>query len=118
MGDLGDYWRDVKPILKREAQKHRDDAWKICEAQEDEARTLAGQHGFQIKSAGEQYNIKSPKGWIIQFYPGNGRIYRSGKGRAPKLRLNSNPIVLLDVVRACIEAEGIENMPWPKEKQA
>lgn len=105
MGDLGDYWRDVKPIMKTEADKQREAIWQACEAQEGHAFALARQNGLQVKTCGNQYNIKHGSGWIIQFYPGNGRLFRSGKGRAPFLHITAEPITLLDVVRACIEAE-------------
>lgn len=114
MGDIGDYWRDVKPILKREAAECREKNYEASDGVSEQAIQLACQHGMRLKECndGTQYNLSHPTGWVIQFYPGNGRIYGSGKCKAPFIRLNPETTThtILDVVKAAIDALKVEEI--------
>lgn len=72
-----------------------------------EAAILARKHGmnFTRHNGGIQYNLRTPT-WIIQFYPGNQRIYSPRAKRGPYLALGPKIWTILDAVQAAINAKG------------
>lgn len=54
MGDIGDYWRDVKPILKKEAQKWREEGYDATDRVLEEAEAKAKAHGLKLKDTLER----------------------------------------------------------------
>ena len=110
MSDLGDYWRDVKPIMKREAAKARADNWEATDSEYQQAAVMAESLGFRLKDSGNQINVYGD-GWVIQFYPGNQRLYapKNNKKKAPFLRLpHDHPFTILDVVKALADHIKLE----------
>lgn len=74
MGDMGDYWRDVKPLLKEQSQKKR------ASNQENSTAILrALSVKFEQKNNGVHLIVKHNEK-VVDFWPSTGRfICRSGK---------------------------------------
>lgn len=80
MGDEGDYWRDVKPLMKEESQRRR-------KRNREGSADLLKQNGvqFESKNGGAHLIVEGTKS-TIDFWPGTGKfITRDGKrGRGVK----------------------------------
>jgi hypothetical protein len=74
MGDMGDYWRDVKPFLKEQSKKKR------ASNQENSTAILrALSLKFEQKNNGVHLIVKHNEK-TVDFWPSTGRfICRSGK---------------------------------------
>ena len=61
------------------------------------------------KCSGAHYQIRKPRGWLINVYPSNGRIYPDPKrGRSPWIKVDWDKpggLTAVDFVRAAIAAE-------------
>ena len=77
MGDLGDYWRDVKPYIKEDSYSRRKNNRKNS-VELLKAKGII----FEIKNDGAHLIVTGTKG-LIDFWPGTGKyITRTGmKGR-------------------------------------
>lgn len=84
MGDEGDYWRDVKPIMKEASRKKR-------QRNREYAAHLLTQAGisFESKNNGAHFIVQGRE-IIIDFWPGTGKfITRAGKtGRGIRKVMN------------------------------
>lgn len=75
-----------------------------------EAAALAEGAGLNLRRCSEaHYQLRKPGAWLLQVYPGNGRLYdnqppRQGERRPPFIRVSS-PWNLVDVMRAAIEQD-------------
>ena len=67
MGDMGDYWRDVKPALKERSQQKRADN------REQSARLLT-EAGIQFvtRNSGAHLIVTAANGRTFDFWPGTG----------------------------------------------
>ncbi|CAB3952831.1 hypothetical protein LMG6103_03576 [Achromobacter piechaudii] len=67
MGDMGDFWRDVKPALKERSQQKRADN------REQSARSLTDA-GIQFlsRNAGAHLIVTGASGDTYDFWPGTG----------------------------------------------
>lgn len=76
MGDMGDYWRDVKPILKEKRQKHVANSGKGIPA-----RLLNEGLTFEVYEATKQFAIHAP-GETVDYWATTGTwIFRKSKKR-------------------------------------
>ena len=107
MSDIGDYWKDVSPLLKREAEQRaqgrRDDAESLFSA----ARAIAAKNGLLLKKHTDvHYQLRWPDGAILDIYPGRGRLYSNParKPRSPRLTV-PDEWTLVDVVNAAVAAK-------------
>lgn len=74
MGDMGDYWRDVKPALKEDSQRKRADN------RDASARNLAAAGTpFEAKNGGAHL-VVSAAGLVVDFWPGTGLWVVRGTG--------------------------------------
>ena len=99
MSEIGEVYKALKAIDNEARAEIRDEAAQ----QYAEASAKAKKHGFELKNCSyAHYQLKTDK-WIINLYPGNGRIYadKNQKAKAPFLKV---PIgwTLMDVVDAAI----------------
>ncbi|CUJ58834.1 Uncharacterised protein [Achromobacter xylosoxidans] len=76
MGDMGDFWADVKPALKERSRQKRADN------REQSARMLseAGIQ-FQSKNEGAHLIVAGYKGHVYDFWPGTGLWRMRGSSR-------------------------------------
>jgi hypothetical protein len=67
---------------------------------------LAKEYGFELKQFSESHYqlIHCKKGWILNIYPGNRRLYTDPKRKAPYLNVSAS-WDLMEVLTAAIEAE-------------
>ena len=73
MGDMGDYWRDVSPVLKSESQRRR-----ANNRQSSPHMLKAAGFDFEVKNNGAHLIVSGPAG-VADFWPGTGRfIFRQG----------------------------------------
>lgn len=74
MGDMGEYWRDVKPFLKERARQKR-------EKNKESSTEILIKHGVAFESKNEGIHlIVRHASKIVDFWPSTGRfICRSGK---------------------------------------
>ncbi len=67
MGDMGEFWADVKPALKERSRQKRADN------REQSARMLsAAGIQFQSKNDGTHLIVAGYKGHVYDFWPGTG----------------------------------------------
>jgi len=85
--DNEEYWKAVKQIKQDENRSRRDDANIKFEQVAHHCKT----EGFElIKCSDTHYQLlwPRPKTWILNIYPGNGRLYWDpNHGKGPYLRL-------------------------------
>jgi hypothetical protein len=96
---------DVMKALKREKQAERAESRAEAWDEFGEAQRLAVKAGLVLRRCTEaQYQLYVDGGWLLNIYPGNGRLYSDPNRRGPFLKV---PMIwsLLDVVRAAIAAE-------------
>lgn len=76
MGDMGDYWRDVTPVLQERSKQKR------ASNREKSARLLseAGIQ-FQSKNDGAHLIVAGYKGHVYDFWPGTGLWRMRGSPR-------------------------------------
>lgn len=76
MGDMGDFWADVKPAMKERSRQKR------AENREQSARMLveAGIQ-FQSKNDGAHLIVTGYKGHVYDFWPGTGLWRMRGSPR-------------------------------------
>lgn len=81
MGDMGDYWRDVRPAMKEESQRKR------SSNRESSSRLLAEAGiSFEPKNGGSHL-IVSGAGVVVDFWPGTGLwVVRGSKERRRGVR--------------------------------
>ena len=98
---------DVFKVLKQERQaqgyKRRRQAWEDFKP----AAQAASQFGMILVQHTEtHYSLRHQKGWILNIYPGNRRLYRDPNThtRSPYLKLPED-WTLIDVVEACARIE-------------
>lgn len=110
MSDIG----DVYAARKEDNQKRKSENRKLAADTLIAARVIANKNGMAvIQHSDSHYQIKHRAGWILDVYPGNQRLYRP-KGREPKApHLKGLPLEadwdLVDVVKACVQAEEYYN---------
>lgn len=100
---MGDIYKALREEEWREKESNRKQAGNDFERARDKARAS----GFDLVRHTEQhYQIR--KGWILDLYPGNQRIYSNPKAhpRAPRIK---TPVGrcwgLMDIVTDIIESE-------------
>ena len=78
MGDMGDYWRDVRPAMKEESQRRRS-------SNRESSSRLLTEAGISFESKNEgSHLIVSGQGAVVDFWPGTGLwIVRGSKERRP-----------------------------------
>jgi hypothetical protein len=103
---------DVFKVLKHERQvqgrKRRSQAWEDFKP----AAQAASQFGMVlIQHTETHYSLRHQRGWILNIYPGNRRLYRdpNTKVRSPYLQLPEE-WNLIDVVEACARHEEKEQL--------
>jgi len=76
MGDEGDYWRDVKPVMKERSRQKRDDNRR-------KSAELLTKSGVQFESKNDgAHLIVTTKHGVIDFWPGTGRFIPRGFGKS------------------------------------
>ena len=99
MSETREFYKALKAINDAERAEIRDEAWQ----QYAEASAKAEKHGFELKVCSyAHYQLKTDD-WIINLYPGNGRIFadKNQKAKAPFLKVPTG-WTLMDVVDAAI----------------
>ena len=89
----------IKEANKADAQHNRELAFQEF----PDAAALASEHGIDLLHRTDAHYQLRTRDWIINLYPGNGRIFSDTHKRGPFLRL-LHPWTLLDAVKAAIEA--------------
>ncbi|HEJ4320006.1 hypothetical protein PIGHUM_04436 [Pigmentiphaga humi] len=81
MGDMGDYWRDVRPAMKEESQRRRS-------SNRESSSRLLTEAGISFESKNEgSHLIVSGQGAVVDFWPGTGLwIVRGSKERRRGVR--------------------------------
>ena len=75
MGDMGDYWRDVRPAIQEESRKKR------ASNRESSAKMLAAAGiAFEAKNEGAHL-IVTANGRTVDFWPGTGLWIERGASR-------------------------------------
>lgn len=99
---------EIYKILRQEDILEKAKLRQVSENVYKEAVQLAKKAGWILRKHSEvHYSIWSGT-WLLNFYPGNSRIwYDPNKRRGPFLKVGINPTIL-DVVQAAIKANGIE----------
>jgi len=67
MGDMGDYWRDVKPALKERSQQKR-----ASNRQNGAAQLLAAGFSFESRNGGAHLIVQA-KDHVVDYWPGTGK---------------------------------------------
>lgn len=83
MGDIGDYWKDVKPAWRAERKREADACYDRATEDLELSRNALIPLGVCVQrlNEGVQYNFIGPnRAWIISFYPRNGRILHAKPG--------------------------------------
>lgn len=95
--DIGGFYRALKAVRQQRAERNREQAADTFK----DAAELAEMLGLQLhKCSDVHYQFSDEEqGWLINLYPGNGRLYadRKRRAKAPFLRVPEN-WTLLDVV--------------------
>lgn len=115
MSDMIEGFRALKEYHQEQGEERR----QASSAEFEQALEEAGEAGLTLlRYSDEHYQITSPSGWLINFYPGNGRIYRDTSRRvnAPVLNVPSREgddrPGLLGVVRAAVaNVEAVKGAP-------
>lgn len=77
----------------------------------EEAWRLAMNHRYSLKKCTQvHYQLRSPKGWLLNIYPGNQRLYhaRDAAIKPPILWKVLEPMktwTVFDIVQKCVEEE-------------
>lgn len=98
MSEIGDTFK----ALRQDRQGRGLERRSLASSDFEEAEKLARSLGFNLlRRSDTHYQIEPvSRAWLINLYPGNGRIMRDrGRGPAPFLRVPA-PWSLLDVVEA------------------
>lgn len=72
MGDMGDYWRDVKPGLAEISKQKR-----AANRQNGAARLAAAAIQFESKNDGAHLIVQGP-GYVVDYWPGTGKWITRG----------------------------------------
>jgi hypothetical protein len=98
-GELFQAYREHKQTLGHERRWSADDLFR-------QARERAAAAGMGLTRVSDvQYQLRHPSaGWLLNIYPGNGRLYWDPNHRGPFLRMRER-WSLLDVVEAAIAQE-------------
>lgn len=107
MSDMAEDFRAMREYRQARNERRRDRA----SDEFNQASKEAAEAGLTlVRRTDSHYQIKSPAGWMIDFYPGNGRIFRDPKRRVqpPVLRVpnRDDGVSILDVVRAAVDKVG------------
>lgn len=108
MSDMGEVFK----ALKQHRQQHGFNRRLQATLDYEQASGAAAQFNMQlIRHTETHYSLRHNKGWIINLYPGNQRIFRdqNNKVHSPYLKLPNN-WTLLDVVEACAVIEEKERI--------
>jgi hypothetical protein len=104
VGEIGDYFKAIKEEVRRDRQENRSDAMQAFFA----AKKLASANGLELRRVSDvHYHLRKPGCWLINFYPGNQRIYHDKNlPKPPFLRFAPGDAITLEkMVNAAIEAE-------------
>lgn len=108
MSDMGDVFKALKQHRRQHGFNRRLQAGLDFQ----QASSAAAQFNMRlIQHTETHYSLRHTKGWIINLYPGNQRIFRdqNNKVHSPYLKL-PNDWTLLDVVEACAIIEDKERL--------
>lgn len=72
MGDMGDFWRDVKPALKERSQQKR-----ASNRQNGAAQLAAAGFLFESKNDGAHLIVQA-KDHVVDYWPGTGKWMTRG----------------------------------------
>jgi len=100
MGDMRDTFRAMDDARKERAERRR----KAAAQEYPEAATLAGANDLNlIRRSDQHYQLtgRKPNQWIMNLYPGNGRLFGDKKHMPPFLRVSAE-WTLSEVVNAAI----------------
>ncbi len=79
MGDMGEFWRDVK-----EHQKKQKSEWQAKTREPALQTFLSSGWDYEVKNHGEHYIIKNLKGkGVADYWPSNGTYHIRGSGEYP-----------------------------------
>ena len=100
---------EVYKTLRKEEEKDKEDSIQKSAKLYEKAVNLAVKAGWRLRKHSDiHYSLwESAEGWLLNIYPGNGRLYydfRKKKGPFLKLNIEWN---LLDVIESAIKANGI-----------
>lgn len=102
----------VYKALEEEVRRDRRENREQAEAGFPAARKLAAANGLSLRRYDDTlYQLRSDRGWLLNVYPGNQRLY-SPKDRTPEAPIlwaiheRQAAWTLLDVVMAAIRADS------------
>lgn len=99
MSDEGEMWKQEKARRTKGKRQRRAVSSRLF----DRAQGLAEAHGLVLLRHTEvHYSLRKPDAWMIELYPGNGRIYSPKLHRGPYLDL-PRPWTVLDAVKAAVK---------------
>ena len=107
-----DYYKILRKQDQLEEEKSKENSADLYV----EASELAKKAGWILRKHSDiHYSIwQSAEGWLLNFYPGNSRIfYDPNRKKGPYLKLKDEKMnnilcpTILDVVRAAIKANGV-----------
>ena len=103
MSDVADGYRALEEFRKERGREKTQAALREF----DEAKRLAFSRGLSLKKCNEShYQLRCQNKWLINLFPGNGRIYADKKvGKAPFLEFEED-WTLLSAVKAAADAIG------------
>lgn len=102
MSDIGDTYRAMRELAQADAAQSR----QVAGDDFPLARDIAAVHGMELRRHSDQhYSLRSAT-WILNLYPGNGRVYSDPNKPGPLLRLQFD-WTLVDAVKRAVQV--IEN---------
>lgn len=103
MSEESEWWKGIKKQRQNEAADRR----SVAASEFASASAMATRSGLELMQLTPTHFQLRGRGWIINLYPGNQRIYkdRSTREKAPHLELQET-WRLSDVVVAAIESNA------------
>lgn len=94
-----DYFKAQEQVRRKQGERNRIKA----ESDFKTAKDIAERSGLKLKCCSDVHYQIIGKDWVVNLYPGNGRIHADKKkrGRAPFLNLPPD-WSLIDAVKACV----------------
>ena len=95
-----DFWRESKRVRQERGERNR----RTADHEFEDARELARRHGMTlIMRCESHYQLRKPREWLQNIYPGNRRLYydRNQRHKPPYVKLPEN-WGIIDVVKAYI----------------